>query len=67
MGSIYNKCSKIFNAFLFLFSNEILIVRAGIHKMLIRIALINEKSVYSGSALFFYAFLAGKFNEFQIF
>ena len=32
----YGKCSKILNAFLFL--NTILIIRAGIHKMLVGIA-----------------------------
>ena len=35
---IYGKCSKILNAFLFLFSNKMLVFRAGIHKMLVRIA-----------------------------
>ena len=34
----YNKCSKISNTFLFLFSNKMLVIRAGIHKMLFRIA-----------------------------
>ena len=34
----YGKCSKISNTFLFLFSNKILLIRAGIHKMLVRIA-----------------------------
>ena len=34
----YRKCSKISNAFLFLFSNTTLLIRAGIHKMLVRIA-----------------------------
>ena len=29
-------CSKISNTFLFLFSNEILVIRAGIHKLLVR-------------------------------
>ena len=27
------KCSKILNTFLFLFSNKMLFIRAGIHKM----------------------------------
>ena len=30
--SIYGKCSKILNTFLVLFSNKMLIFRAGIHK-----------------------------------
>ena len=34
----YGKCSKISNTFLILFSNKILIFRAGIHKILVRIA-----------------------------
>ena len=32
------KCSKISNTFLFLFSNKLLVIKAGIHKMLVRIA-----------------------------
>ena len=34
----YGKCSKISNTFLFLFLTKMLVIRAGIHKMLIRIA-----------------------------
>ena len=34
---MYHKYSKISNSFLFLFSNEILVIRDGIHKM-VRIA-----------------------------
>ena len=30
------KCSKVLNIFLFLFSNKMLLFRAGIHKMLVR-------------------------------
>ena len=33
-----SKCSKISNIFLFLFSNKMLVLMAGIHKMLVRIA-----------------------------
>ena len=42
---IYKKSgsSKISNAFLFLFSNKMLVFRAGIHKMLVRIA--NRKDL----------------------
>ena len=32
------KCSKILNTFLFLFSTKLSVIRAGIHKMLVRIA-----------------------------
>ena len=38
MGLIYGKCSKISNTFLFPFSNKMLVFRAGIHKMLVKIA-----------------------------
>ena len=34
----YGECSKILNTFLFLFSNKMLVFRARIHKMLVRIA-----------------------------
>ena len=34
----YSKCSKISNTFLFLFSNKMLVFRAGIHKFLVRVA-----------------------------
>ena len=34
----YGKCSKISNPFLILFSNKMLVIKAGIHKMLVRIA-----------------------------
>ena len=36
--SNYGKCSKILNSFLILYSDKRLVFRAGIHKMLIRIA-----------------------------
>ena len=32
------KCSKIFNTFHFLLSKKMWVIRAGIHKMLVRIA-----------------------------
>ena len=32
------KCSKISNIFLILFSNKMLVFRAGIHKFLVRVA-----------------------------
>ena len=34
----YDKCSKMLYTFFFLFSNEMLVIRAGIHKILVRIA-----------------------------
>ena len=56
---IYGKCSKIPNIFLFLSSNKMLVIRAGIHKMLVRIANREEpdqtassEAVLSGSELF---------------
>ena len=55
----YGKCSKISNTFLFLFSNKMLIFRAGIHKMLVGIAnredpdqTASSEAVWSWSALF---------------
>ena len=36
--SIVNKCSKILDTFLVLFSYKMLVVKAGIHKMLVAIA-----------------------------
>ena len=35
---IYSKCSKISITFQYLFSNKLLVFRTGIHKMLVRIA-----------------------------
>ena len=32
----FGKCPKILNTFLFLFSNKMLVFRAGIHRMLVR-------------------------------
>ena len=40
----YGKFSKISNTFLFLFSNKILVFRAGIHKNAVRIA--NSEYLY---------------------
>ena len=34
----YSKCSKIWNTFLFLFSENMLVIKAGAHIMLVRIA-----------------------------
>ena len=55
----YGKCSKISNSFLILFSNKILVFRAGIHQMLGRIANREDpdqtacsEAVWSGSLLF---------------
>ena len=54
---IDGKYSKILNAFLFLFSNKMLVFRVGtcIHKIVVRIA--NRAG--PGSALFVLAILAG--------
>ena len=55
---------KILNTFLFLFSTKMLVIRAGIHKMLVRIAnredpdqTASSEAVWSESVLFGYAFL----------
>ena len=47
----YSNCSKILNTFLFLFSNKMLVIRAGIHKML-NCHNSKQEAVRSGSALF---------------
>ena len=59
MYMYYGKWSKISNTFLFLFSNKMLVTRAGILKMLVRIAnsadpdqTASWEAVWSGSALF---------------
>ena len=38
LNTLYGKHSKIPNSFLFLFSNKMLVFKAGIHKILVRIA-----------------------------
>ena len=55
----YSKCSKTSNTFLFLFSNKMLVSRAGIHKTNVRIEnregpnqTASSEAVWSGSALF---------------
>ena len=35
---VYSKCSKILNTFFYLFSNKILLIRAGNRKMFLKIA-----------------------------
>ena len=37
-GLAYGKCSKISNTLLTLFSNKMLVMKAGMHTMLVRIA-----------------------------
>ena len=56
---ILKKCSNILNNFLFLFPYKMLVIRTGIHKMLVRIAnkevpdqTASSEAVRSGSALF---------------
>ena len=60
----YGKYSKIFNTFLFLFSNEMLVIKAGIHKMLARIANREDLDQTRSSLIWvctvFYAFMTGK-------
>ena len=58
-NSMYGKCSIISNALLFYFSNKIVVIRAGINKILVRIAnredpdqTASSGAVWSGSALF---------------
>ena len=51
--SIYSKCSKISNTFLFLFSNKMLVFRAGIHKFLVRVANREDPDQTASSDCFF--------------
>ena len=60
-------CSKISNSFLFLLSTKVLVIKAGLYKMLFRITnredpdqTASSEAVWSGSTLFVKAFLAGK-------
>ena len=56
----YGKCSKISNTFLFPFSNKMLVIRAGNHKILVIIANRNSASpeaVGSGSATITHIYL----------
>ena len=62
----YGKCSKISNTFLFQFSNKMLVFRAGIQTMDIRIAnredpdqTASSEAVWYGSALFVLADMSG--------
>ena len=57
--SNYRKCSQILNTFLFLFSAKIMVIRAGIHKIHVRIAnredpdqTASSEAVLFGSSLF---------------
>ena len=62
-NAYYHKWSKILNTFLFQFLNKMLVFRAGINKMLIRIAnreYPDQTDFSIGPALFVKAFLAGK-------
>ena len=54
-----------FNTLLILFSNKMLVIKAGMHNMLVRIAnrvdhdqTVSSEAILCGSALFVYAFLA---------
>ena len=69
MVNVLLKFRKLFSSF---FSNKILVIRAGIHKMLVRIAnrvdpdqTTSSEAVRSGSALFVKA-LFGRQLVFQI-
>ena len=53
------KCSKISNTFLFLFSNQMLVIKAGFRKMLVRLTNREDldhsafaEAVESGSGLY---------------
>ena len=53
----YGKCSKVSNSFTFLFANKLLVISAGSHKMLVRMANREDPDQTASSALFVYAFL----------
>ena len=64
-STLYGKCSKILDTFSFFFSNKMLVFRAWIQKMLVRIAsredpdqAASSEAIWSETALFVYAFLA---------
>ena len=59
------KCSKISNTFLILFSNKMLILRAGIHKILIRIA--NREGFFRSSLIWVCAVCLGLFSKQLVF
>ena len=66
LHKIYGKCPKILNSLLFLFSNKMLLIRAGIHRMPVRIGnrenpdhSASSEAVWCRSALFFWAFWGG--------
>ena len=40
--NVYGKCSKISNTFFILVSNETMVIRAGNHKLLVKIAKRDE-------------------------
>ena len=61
----YCKCSKISNTFLLLFADKVLVIRAQIYKMCVRIAnrknsdqTASAEAVWSESALFVVAFFS---------
>ena len=54
----YGKCVKISNTFLFLFSNKVLVIKAGIQEVFVRIANMKDpdqtassEAAWSGSVL----------------
>ena len=64
ISGLYGICSKIENTFLSLFLNRMLVIRAGIHKMPVRIAnredpdqTASSEAVLFGSALFVSTYL----------
>ena len=66
LSLVYSNCSKISNTFLFPYSNKMLVFRAEIHRMLVRIAnradpdqTASSEAVWSGSVLFVEALLTG--------
>ena len=65
-AGIYGKCSKISNTFLFLFSNKMLVFRAGIQKILVRIANREDLGLPCLSKPFWQATSVRNFRTFTI-
>ena len=62
---VNSKCSKVLNNFLFLFSTKMLVIRAGFHKILVRIAN-REDSYQSDQGLHYLSRPFGRELQFKI-
>ena len=53
-STVYSKCSKISNTFRFLFTNKMLVIRAQIHRMLVRTANREDPDQTASSEVFIF-------------